>query len=82
MKIRNGIKERKRINRLRRNEKDEGKRQLLWNQYLHQKMVVQIMIKDAMRIHEIKKAEEVKTNRNKIWENIKKLKGSKTEKEL
>ena len=79
--IRKEIKERKRINRTRRNTKDEEEREALWKKYQEKKLEVQHLIKEAIKEHERKRSEEVRSNRNKVWENIKRLKGEPTKKE-
>ena len=72
--IRIGIKERKKLNRLKRNESNIQLRNELEEKYKRKKKEVQSMIKEKITKHEIKKTSEIKSDRNnKLWENIKKL---------
>ena len=80
--IKEGIKERRKINRERRNELDEQRRQILWTKYLEKKLEVQHMIKNRIYEYEIQMTNEIKQDSNKMWQNINKLKGQKTNREL
>ena len=79
--IKEGIKERRKINRERRNETDCERKQMLWEEYLEQKTKVQELIAIAVNEHEKRVSEEIRKNKNKMWENIKKLKGVSTKRE-
>ena len=80
--IKEGIKERRKINRERRNEPDERKRQILWTKYIEKKLEVQQMIKNRIYEYETQMTNEIKQDSNKMWQNIRKLKGQKTNKEV
>ena len=80
--IKNGIKLRRKTNRERRNENDPQKREELWLKYKQIKMETQIKIRNRMREYEEKQTEEIKSNRNKLWENIKKLRGQTTRQKI
>ena len=73
--IKEGIKERRKINRERRNETDPVKKEELWVKYLEKKMEVKEEIRNKIREYERSVSEEIKQNKNKMWENIRKLKG-------
>ena len=79
--IKEGIKERRKINRERRNEENPERRQVLWEMYLEQKSKVQELIKEQIREHERRVTEEIRRNKNKMWENIRKLKGENIQRE-
>ena len=71
------IKKRKQINRTKRSETDTTKKNELNEQYKVQKERVQMLIKIEIEKYERKITEEIKfnKNKNKLWENIKKLQG-------
>ena len=79
--IKEGIKQRRRINRERRNEPIPERRQELWNRYLEKKAEVQEMIRTQISEYERRISEELRRNRNKMWESIKKLKGETSRRE-
>lgn len=70
-KIVESIKERKALNRSKRNESDDIRRGQLEQMYRCKKIQVQEMIREEMSKHEIKKTEEIKKDKSrKLWENI------------
>merc|ERR1712179_649711 len=76
-----GIKERRRLNRERRNCKDEVKKKELKKEYEKQKWKVKGMIKKAVEEDERMLKEEIEEgdrSGSKIWENINKLRGKET----
>ena len=75
-RIREGIKRRKELNRLKR--RAEGmERERLWIEYKQQKERVKQWVREAKSTHERQVVEEVKREKNsrKMWEMINKLKG-------
>ena len=74
--IKNGIKQRRQINRERRNEEDELKKEFLWLKYQEKKKEVQILIRTSINEYERRVTEDIKQNGNKMWQNIQKLKGT------
>ena len=78
--IREGINERRRINRLMRNCTDPVEKDSLAKQYQAQKEKVQIMIREAMERYEIELTKEILEDRGNetLWRNIGKLTGKKT----
>ena len=74
--IRKKIKERRRINRQKRNAKDYEEEKLFKEMYEKKKREVQRMVKEAITIHEKKTTAEVRSSKNKsksLFENIDKL---------
>ena len=71
-----GIKERKALNREKRNETDAVKKGQLEQMYLCKKRQVQSKIQEEMSKYEIKKTEEIKKDKSrKVWDNIRMLRG-------
>ena len=58
--IKREIKKRKELNRAKRNEKNEEKKQELWSRYLEQKKIVQIIIKEEIYKNEEKITDEIR----------------------
>ena len=82
--IRNGIKERKRFNRLKRNAINEEEKENLTLLYLNQKEKVQSMIREKMFEYEDKKTKEIRdsTDRGKhMWKYIHMLRAINTNKQ-
>ena len=76
-----GIKERRRLNRERRNCKDEVRKEELRKAYERQKWKVKGMVKKAVEEDEMKLKEEIEEGDRsscKIWENLNKLRGKET----
>ena len=76
--ILDGIKERRRLNRERRNCKDEVRKEELRKAYEKQKWKVKGMVKKAVEEDEIKLKEEIEEGDGsgcKVWENLNKLRG-------
>ena len=71
--IRNERKERRRLNRLRRNCTSEEERIQLWNQYLEQKTKVQTIVWREIYKHDEKTKDYIKANHKKCFENIERL---------
>ena len=70
------IKERKALNREKRNERDIVKKGQLEELYVWKKRQVQVMIQEAMTTHELKITKDIKQDkRRKVWDNIKLLRG-------
>ena len=69
------IKERKSRNRKIRNNVEESNKEQLENEYKEQKDKVSKMVREAITLYEKRNSEEIANNRNKVWENIKKLRG-------
>ena len=85
--MRNEIKERKRINRLQRNETNVQLKEQYGKQYKMQKEKVKSIVREEMFKYEDRKTTEIrdkKNGNNKMWENIKELRGieSKRDREL
>lgn len=77
--IREEIKKRKDINRKKRNARNQTatEKDMLCQEYKHQKRKVQMMVKEAITVSERKITEEIRKSKNKsksLWENIDKLK--------
>ncbi|XP_064102661.1 chromosome partition protein Smc-like [Macrobrachium nipponense] len=71
--IRKGIKERKELNRKKRNERDNVVKESLEKKYMQKKKEVQLLIREEITIYEKKITEEIRRNKNKeLWENIEK----------
>ena len=79
--IKTGIKERKKINRERRNETNERKREVLWEKYIEKKVEVQRKIREAVTKHEKKVTEDIRKDNKKMWMNINTLRGNKNKNE-
>lgn len=80
--IRNGIKERKELNRRKRNEKNPSIKDRLEGEYLEKKKEVQRLVKDQITIHEKKKTREIRENKGtKLWENIDMLRNNNKKRE-
>ena len=74
--IRKEVKIRQKINRARRNEKDEDVKEHLRAAYATQKAKVQLLVKEAITASEKKTTYEIRGCKNKsksLWENINKL---------
>ena len=74
--IRKEVKIRKRINRERRNENDDNRKDSLRIAYLKQKVKVQLLVKEAITQLEKKITNDIRGSRNKsqaMWENLNKL---------
>ena len=74
--IREKIKERKKWNRLKRNENNPEERQRLETLYEEKKKEVMKLVKEEVTDYEINLTQEVKRNRNEVWKNIAKLRNS------
>ena len=72
-RIRNGIKERRKLNRKKRDARNEDERKRLEEEYLMKKREVQILVKEEITNYEQKETREIRKNRNKVWENIDRL---------
>lgn len=76
--IRDAIKDRRRINRMRRNCNNPEEKERLGKQYIKQKENAADMVKGAITKHEKKTCEDIKNGENrskKLWQNINSLKG-------
>jgi len=62
--IEDGIKERRRINRLRRNAETGEERQLYWNRYVEQKKKVAELVKSSLSKYEEKLTKEIRENKD------------------
>lgn len=71
--IRQGVRERQSLNRRKRNVARQEDRLRLERLYDAKKKEVMALVKEAITSYEIKLAEEIRENRNKIWPNIEKL---------
>ena len=69
------IKERKSRNRKIRNNVEENNKEQLEKEYKEQKDKVSKMVREAITLYEKRNSEEIANNRNKVWENVKKLRG-------
>ena len=77
--IRQGIKKRREINRVKRNLRSEERIKIWERRYVNQKIKVQNMVRDAKSKHEIKITNEIKRDKSgkKKWEHINMLTGRK-----
>ena len=75
--IREAIKKRRKLNRERRNCKDEGRRRELEDEYNNQRKVVQKLVREAIIKYEIELAKEIRKDksRGRMWKNMKKIRG-------
>ena len=78
--IRTEIKKRKKLNREKRNETNEEQKIMKEEQYIQQKRKTQLLVNEAVTEYEKELTEEIKRNKNKLWENINKLRNSKEKK--
>ena len=81
--VREEIKERKRLNRIKRNTNDEREKEKHWEEYKIQKEKVKDIVRRGMFKYENKKKSEIRDKKNgnkKLWENINELRGKENEK--
>ena len=71
--IRQKVKERKNLNRMKRNERNPTTLHRLEALYEEKKKEVMVLVKEAITEYEIKITNEIKNNKNEVWKNIKKL---------
>merc|ERR1712106_1207774 len=82
--IRNNIMERKKLNRRKRNCKEEERKIIIEEEYKNQKDKVQRLIREAKEIFELKLTKEIMNGERggkSLWKNINKLRGKRNEKE-
>ena len=80
--IRKSIKMKRQTNRERRNEQDEEKKEILKDKYIKLKNETKTMIWERRQEYDKIRSEEVKSNPNKVWDNIRRLRDKKEDKQI
>ena len=80
--IRKSIKMRKQTNRERRKEQDETKKEILKDKYIKLKNENKTKIWERRQEYDKIRSEEVKNNPNKIWDNIRRLRDKREDKQI
>lgn len=81
--VREAIKQRKDLNRKKRNASSEEEKQRLHEEYQKQKKIAQLLVREEISKHERKVTEDIRLSTCKskaLWENITKLRGKPIEK--